>query len=290
MTTSVRFEERLDLVSLVGGEIVSDHVDLSASRLVRDDVREKSDELSRGVSRRGLAQNFSGFGVERGIQRQRAVTVVLKPVSLRASRRQRQDRVLAIERLNRRLLVHAEDRRMRGWVEIQSDDISGFFLELRIVRGHVALDPMGSQAMLAPHARDHHVTDTKMCPELACAPVRRPIGGRAPRGFENAGLKPWSQNRSDLTQMATVQACEALIDEASAPTGHKSTAAPNVLADFIPGVTFVEQQDQPRSPRILCATRSTAGSSFKFGTFRPCESDRVRHGRYYSLQMVVTEH
>lgn len=290
MNIPVGFKERLDLVSLVRGEVVSDHVDLSASRLVRNDVGEKSHELSRGVSRRGFAQNFSGLGVERGIQRQRSVTVVLKPVPLCASRRQRQDRVLAIERLNRRLLVNAKDRSMRRRVEIQPDDVSRFFLELRIVRGHVALDPMWSQAVLAPHAGDHHVTDTEMGSELARAPVRRSIRGSTPRRFQDASLEPRGQNRGDLTKVAAVETCEALFTEASAPTGHKPTTAADVLAHFIPGVPLLEEQDQPRAPGILRSTRSTIDSSFKFRTFRPCQSDRVRHGRYDSLQMAVTEH
>ena len=49
-------EEGLDLLSLVRREIVSDHVDFLAARLVEHDVGEKGDELRRGVARGGLAQ------------------------------------------------------------------------------------------------------------------------------------------------------------------------------------------------------------------------------------------
>jgi hypothetical protein len=116
MNTAMCLEKRVDLLGLVSGQVVDDHMDLPAVRLVRDDISEKSDELSRGVSRRGLAEDLSGLRVERGIQRQRPVTVVLEPVPLRAARRQRQDRILAIERLNRRLLINTEDRCMCGWL------------------------------------------------------------------------------------------------------------------------------------------------------------------------------
>src|SRR5215472_621947 len=74
-------------------------------RLVDDDVGQKGDELCRGVPRRGFAQHLAGFSVERGVQRQCAMAIILKAVPLRPPGRQRQHRVLAVERLDRRLLV-----------------------------------------------------------------------------------------------------------------------------------------------------------------------------------------
>src|SRR5678815_1151316 len=111
-------EELVDALGLVRGEVVGDDVDLLAAGLVDHDVGEKRHELSRGVPLRGLAQHLAGPGIESGVQRQRAVAEVLEAVSLRASGRQRQYRVLAIESLDRRLLVHAEYRRMLWWVQI----------------------------------------------------------------------------------------------------------------------------------------------------------------------------
>ena len=70
-------------------------------------------EFGRGVAGGRLAQDdLAGLGVEGGVQRERAVPVVLEAMALGASRRQRQHRVLAIQRLNRSLLIHAEHRRV----------------------------------------------------------------------------------------------------------------------------------------------------------------------------------
>ena len=45
----------------------------------------------------------------------------------------RQQRLCAIERLNLRLLIDAEDRRMRGRMQIQPDDVPDLFDQERIV-------------------------------------------------------------------------------------------------------------------------------------------------------------
>src|SRR5262245_46804435 len=102
--------------------------------------------------------------------------------------------------------------------------------------------------MLAPHARDHHVADTKMSSEFASTPVRRSIRGGAPSRFQNAGLESWGQNCGGLAKVTAVETSEALFAEASAPTGHKPTTASDVFAHVIPRVTLGEQQDHPRPP------------------------------------------
>jgi hypothetical protein len=75
----------VDLPRLMGREIVANHVDIFAARLVDDDVREERDKLRRRVS---LAEYLACLGVERRVQGQRAVPGVLKAVPLGASRRE----------------------------------------------------------------------------------------------------------------------------------------------------------------------------------------------------------
>ena len=141
-------------LALVSREVVGDHMDLFAARLVDHDVGEEGDELRRGMSLGGLAQHLAGLGVEGGIERQGAVTEVLKAMAFRPARGERQDRILAIQSLNMRLFIDAEHRRMRRRVQIQANDVGRLLLKVRIVRGHVALDPMGlagrACATLAP--------------------------------------------------------------------------------------------------------------------------------------------
>src|ERR1035441_9180105 len=111
---------------------------------------------------------------------------------------------------------------LRG-MQMKPDDLGGFRLKLRIVRGHVTLEPVWPQSMLAPHSRDHHVTDAQVCRELARAPA---------------------------------------IDEA--------VRAVQLVADRRPRVPAVEQQDEPRTARLVGTPRLTCGSlnEFRFFHFR----------------------
>ena len=86
--------------------------------------------------------------------------LVLEAVALGATGRQRQHPVLAVERLNRGLLIHAEHGGVRGRVKVQADHVGRLGLELRIVRDHVPLQPMRLHTVLAPdalHGREGHV-------------------------------------------------------------------------------------------------------------------------------------
>jgi hypothetical protein len=63
------------------------------------------------------------FRFMRRIQRERAVPVVFEPVAFGAARRHGQHGIEAIERLNRRFLVDAEDRGTLRRIEVQADDV-----------------------------------------------------------------------------------------------------------------------------------------------------------------------
>ena len=123
MNVQVLGEERIDSLGLVRREVVGDHMDLFALALVHHEVGQKRDELRRGVTLSGLAQHLAGLGVERCVQRERAVAEVLKSMAFGTPRRQGQHRVFAIERLNRGLLVHAEHGCVLRRVQVQPDHI-----------------------------------------------------------------------------------------------------------------------------------------------------------------------
>jgi hypothetical protein len=104
-------QEVFDPLAHVCREVVGDHVDLIAARLIDHDVGEERDELSGGVP-------------------------------LRSTGRARQFRVFAILGLDMRPFIDAKYGRMRRRVQIQTDDIGRFLLKIRIVRGRVALYPL----------------------------------------------------------------------------------------------------------------------------------------------------
>ena len=177
MNLPMSLEEVFNRLALVSREVISDHVDLFATRLIGDDVDEECYELGRRVACRGLAQHLTGLGIEGRVSGERAVAVILKAMSLGSSWGERQHGVLAIERLDGSLLIDAEHRRVLRRMQIQPNDFGSFGLRVRIVRGYIALKPMRSQRMLAPYPRHHHVTDVQLGSEFARSPVRRAIAG-----------------------------------------------------------------------------------------------------------------
>gem|GEM_PF-3736671 len=102
----------------MSGEIVADDVDFASPWLRLDDGRDEGDKLIARMARHGAAEHLTRVGIERRIQGQCTVPVVLEPMLFRAAGGARQDRINPVERLNRRFLIDAEDdgalRRNRG--------------------------------------------------------------------------------------------------------------------------------------------------------------------------------
>ncbi len=82
MDVGMIVEKRGDALGFVRREIVADDMDLPAPGLVGADIGEEGHELGAGVTRRRLAENFAGSGVERGVEGQRAVAVILEAMAL----------------------------------------------------------------------------------------------------------------------------------------------------------------------------------------------------------------
>jgi hypothetical protein len=76
----MRLEEPLDAFRLVSREIVDDDMNLPATRLSGDDVLQELDERITGVARDGLADDLRRPGIECGLERERAMVVILKPL------------------------------------------------------------------------------------------------------------------------------------------------------------------------------------------------------------------
>ena len=107
-------EELADRLRFMRGEIVEDDVNLLPRRAQGYDLLQKGDELTAGMASSRFAVNATGGGIQRRIQGERAVPVVLETMALRASRRQRQDGIETIQGLNGGLLIAAFSRPPRN--------------------------------------------------------------------------------------------------------------------------------------------------------------------------------
>ena len=131
--------------------------------LAGNDLFEKSHELCAGMAGRGSAEDFTTFGVERCKERKRPVPIIFKTVPFGPAGRKGQHRIQAVQSLDSALLINAEYCRVHRRLEIQTDDIGGFFLELRIVAGNIAAQSMRLEPSFGQDARYPDVVGAHFC-------------------------------------------------------------------------------------------------------------------------------
>ena len=212
----------------------------------------KATNSAAGVARGGLAQHLAGLRVERRVQRQRAVAVVLKAVPLGAPGRQRQHRIEPVQGLDRRLLIHAKHRRMLRRIHIQPDDIGRLGLEVRIVRAPCSDRSDAGLSRLAPHPRHHHVADPEVLASLRVLQWVEPSRGlRLDAPLQNARFQRRRQRRWQLPRVPAKQPRQTFRQKALAPAIDEAIRAVQLVADRRPSVPCIEQQDQPRTARLI---------------------------------------
>jgi hypothetical protein len=148
-------EELADRLRFVGREIVEDDVNLLPRRAQGDDLLQEGNELPTGVTGSGFAVDTTSGGIERRIQGECSVPVVLEAMTLGASRRERQDGIETIQGLNGGLFINAEHGRVLGRGQAEAEDIGGLAFEVGIVTCHVAFQggPVSGQLLAKPDAR-----------------------------------------------------------------------------------------------------------------------------------------
>src|SRR5438046_10494303 len=123
-------EELSNRLRFMSGEVVDNDMNLLPRRAQGYDFIQESKEITTAVPGRGFSVHPAGFGVQRGIERKRAMAVVLEPMRPGASRRRRQHGDEPIPSLDRGLLVDAEDRGVLRRIQVQSENIGRFAFEL----------------------------------------------------------------------------------------------------------------------------------------------------------------
>src|ERR1700730_9434120 len=116
-----------------------------------------------------------------------AMAVILKTVALGASRRERQDRVQTIQRLNGCFFIDAEYRGMLRRTKIETNNVGRLGFKLRIIAGHIALQTVRLQASVFPYAMYGVLTHAKRCRQFAATPMRGTIARLLASGCQNPG-------------------------------------------------------------------------------------------------------
>jgi hypothetical protein len=127
----------------------------------------------------------------------------------------------AIEGLNLRLLIDAEDRRMRRRIQIQPDDVPDLFDQERIVRQFERLAPVRLQAERVPNPVDGHATQAGGSRHVPGTPVRRAARRRFQRPDDHLLDLVIGDRPRGAGPRVVRQAVQALPDEAPSPLAHR---------------------------------------------------------------------
>src|SRR5437660_9542872 len=120
--------------SLVGAVVIHDEMDRQGGGDSGIDRVEELSELKRTMPPVELAEDLAGLEIEGRKQRGRAVAFVVVGPTLDLARAHWQQRLRPIERLNLRLLVHAEHDRMLGRIHVQAHHVTHLVDQQRIGR------------------------------------------------------------------------------------------------------------------------------------------------------------
>src|SRR5512146_188447 len=180
-------EPRLDLGSFVGGIVIHDDMDIDPFWDLSIDLFEEVQELGRPVTLVAFADDEPRGNIQGGEQRGRTMPHVAVRATFGYARHHRQDRLLAIERLNLALLIDAEDQCSVGRRKVKANDIAYLVDKQRIARQLERLATVRLQAERYPHPTDRGVGKARFRRHRADRPVRRIDRCRSQRSLDHGG-------------------------------------------------------------------------------------------------------
>ena len=218
------------------------------------------------------------------------MAVVLEAVPLGAARRQRQDRIEPVERLDGRFLIDRKHGRVVGRIHIQPDHVCRFGLEVGIVRLHVALESMRLQTGAPPRFADEVVMNLQQPPEFARTPVRAAVGRRVTRLLQNARLHCRGQHRRLLAAILRLQPVESLREESLPPPVDVVPKARDRRFDRRVRRAIGEHENHPRTARVFGADLETSETTFQLSSFINGQRQRHMARQRTSTTSVSTSH
>ena len=156
-------------------------------------------------------------------------------MTLGASRRQRQQSVLPVERLDRRLLIHAKDRRVRRRIQVQADHVGGLVSKSGALEIMCRSTRCGCTLCLRQMRCTVMKGSSNSAASLRTAPVRRAVARLVlERALEHPSFELCRIARGRSTRVAREQPAQPSPDKAAAPSRDESRVASQLLLDHRP--------------------------------------------------------
>lgn len=241
------YQPSLDQRRLVRGVIVHDQVNVELGRHACFDLVEELAELGGAMAPVALANDPSGRNIEGGEQRCGTMPFVVMAPSGRLAGTHRQHRLTAVQRLDLRLLVHAENDGVLRRRDIKPHDIAHLGHEVWITREFKRLHPMGLQSKGPPDAlhRRHrqsaalrHATGTPACGVLWKA-LKRLHDHRFNAGVVNRAWRPGA--------WLVMQPVHAPLHKTPTPFAYRRPVQPQLGRHFFVLTAFRAGQHDPGS-------------------------------------------
>ena len=125
-----------------------------------------------------LANDFSALSLQRRKQRRCPMTGVIVASSLELSWSHWQYRLRAIQGLNLRFLINAQNQRFVRWVKVKSHDVTDFLDEQRVFRKFKGLGSVRRQSESPPDSLNTHVAQSTCLSHRTRTPVSGIFRGR----------------------------------------------------------------------------------------------------------------
>src|SRR6266446_6893925 len=236
--------------------------------------------------------DLSGGDFERGKQRRGAVALIVVALAGQsASVWQLQITLRALQRLNRRLFVDAQDNGLCRRSNVEADNIGGFGRKLRIVALAPGFASRKGDLVAAQESPDIlNVNIAQRRGQQRSRPAREPLWCRLVQQSQNPPVGRLRIDRLFAGARLVLQALETLIGKAVTPEADDPWLDAYLLGDRARAAAFRRQQNNPRPLQITlqCARRAT--TRFQLLALLPRNADFSCFGNHPYLESRLTFH
>lgn len=190
------------------------HVQLCGDR--RLNRVEELPELSRPMPLMELPNDAAGFDFQGGEERGRAMAMVVMGPTLNLSRAHRQQGARAVQGLNLGFLIHAQDQRFVGGMQVEPHNITHLLNKQRVGRQLERLGAVRLQAEGPPDALHRTPAHPARLRHSAGAPMRR-VGGRRLQSLGDNPFHGRIRHRAWGTGAGLIQQPIEAVDEKALP-------------------------------------------------------------------------